>query len=323
MINQVERLNKEGVKLFLNGKFEDAKNKYMEALEINPSFPATLNNIGMCFLQEQDFIKAETYFNNAINEKESDSYLLNLGHALANQGCFEKAEKKYKKSIAINPTSLMAYKSLGSLYQKQKRFSESIKVWETVINNYSRDPLFIIELAKDLIQLSEYYSALAALYEAEKFEKNRDLTWYYMSLIHFHLKNFGLAEKAIKRSVGIKPDNQSFRAMLAAIYLGVSDIKNAIKQWDFILTLDKNNTPIRLDKAVALLAFGYKKEALEIFEFILNQDSSNEKANYYKALTLLEINKSDKNAINTLKNISSNESLFSKQASDILMKLNC
>lgn len=322
MVNQVEQLNNEGVRLFLSGKFKDAKHKYKEALKINPSYATTLNNLGMCSLQEQNYVEAENYFNDAINEKETDIYFLNLGHALANQGIFDQAEKKYIESIKINPHSLRAHKSLGSLYQKQKRYSESIKVWEKVISNYSRDPFYMLELVKDLIQLEDYQNALDVLFEMEGYLANKELTWYYMALIHLHLKNFGLAEKAIKKSIGLEPENKTFRSLLAAIYLGVSDIKKAIEQWDYILLFEADNTKVRIDKAVALLSYGFMQEALKTLDFVLNKDGKNDKALFYKALTLLEITKNDENAIKILKKISkSSDTIFSDRAIELLSRL--
>ncbi|NQY07838.1 MAG: tetratricopeptide repeat protein [Flavobacteriaceae bacterium] len=321
MNTQIEELNNEGVKFFLAGKFKDAKKKYEEALKMNPEYATTLNNIGMCFLQERDYVKAQKYFTNAINKKETATYVLNLGHALANQGLLKEAEENYIKSIQLNSNSIMAFKSLGSLYQKQQRFPESIKVWEQVIRNLSADSIFKIELAKDLIQLSEYQNALAVLFEAEKYEKNRAITWYYMALVHFHLKNFGLAEKTINRSIGLEPENLKFRALLAVIYLGFSDITNAIKQWDYILKFDENNLKIRIDKAVALLSNGFRDEALSELKVVLNKEANHPKALFYKALTLLEINKKDKEAIQLLKDLADETTEFSKVAQDFLTQL--
>jgi len=321
MMTEIEKLNNEGVQLFLNKHFKEARKKYQEALKLNSKYATTLNNLGMCYLQERNFSKAEQCFLDAISVKESSTYFLNLGHALANQGKFNEAEENYIKSIEIEPNSLTAHKSLGTLYQKQQRFSESIEVWETIISDVNNDPIFKIELAKDFIQLKEYQNALDVLLEAEQYEKDRAVTWYYMALIHFHQKNFGLAEKKIKLSLGEEPENLSFRALLAVIYLSLSDLQKAVKQWDYILSVDVNNEKIRIDKAVALLSYGFKNEALKTLNEILQRDPKNEKALFYKSLTQIEINKKDPSAIDTLKAISQGNTEFSKRANEILQAL--
>ena len=151
MEKQVEQLNKEGVCLFLSGNFNEAKDKYRQALDMMPDYPSTLNNLGMLSLQEKNYPEAEAYFLKAIQIKESSTYLLNLGHVYANMNKLEKAEEHYLRSIELNPDSLMAWKSLGSLYQFQKKYLQSVGVWQNIIGNYSDDPDFKIQLAKDIL----------------------------------------------------------------------------------------------------------------------------------------------------------------------------
>lgn len=321
MTTEIEKLNNEGVNLFLAGHFKKAISKYKEVLKLHPNYATTLNNLGMCFLQEKEFEKAEDYFNKAIELKESSTYYLNLGHAQANQGKFAEAEENYLKSVQMDANSLMAHKSLGTLYQKQQRYSESIAVWETIRSNLSNDPLYNVELAKDFIQLKEYQNALSVLLDAEHYEKNRHITWYYMALIHFHQKNFGLAEKKLNQAIGLEPDNSDFRALLAVIYLGLNDIQNAVKQWNYILNLHPDNVKIRIDKAVALLSYGFKDQAMSALNETLKRDPENEKARFYKSLIKIELNKNDTSAIETLKDISKGTTAFSKRANELLQKL--
>ena len=156
MNKQVEELNNDGVKFFLNGNPKEAKDKYLQALEISPNYATTLNNLGMLYLQEKDFIQAEKCFTEANREKDNPTYLLNLGHVYANRNLLEMAEEYYLKSIELDPKSLMAWKSMASLYQYQKRYHDSIKIWENIIENQSRDSFYKIQLVKDLIELKEF-----------------------------------------------------------------------------------------------------------------------------------------------------------------------
>ncbi|WP_440122730.1 tetratricopeptide repeat protein [Tenacibaculum sp. Ill] len=321
MAESVEQLNNEGVKLFLKGNIKEAKRKYNKALEINPLYAATLNNLGMVSLQEKNFIKATNCFKNALKIKESATYFLNLGHAYVNLKEFKLAEDQYIKAIDKAPDSLMGYKSLASLYQVQKQYDESVKVWEYIITNLSHDVSFKLHLAKDYIQLKEYQFALSVLYEASKQEKQQELIWYYISLIHFNSKNFGSAIAAVKKALYIKPEELSFKSLLAAIYLGLSDFKNAMKQWDEILTIEPFNNKIRIDKAVTLLSQGLVNESLSELSLVLKNDSKNEKANYYKAIVLLEVNKLN-DAISILNSIVNTKGIFKEEAEKVLNKIN-
>ncbi len=321
MNHQVEHLNNEGVKHFLNGNLHEAKVKYQQALEILPDYSTTLNNLGMLYLQEKDFKSAEKYFIKANNGTNNPTYLLNLGHAYANQNLLEQAEECYAKSLEINTNSLNAWKSLASLYQFQKRFSESVKVWERIIAEYSIDPYYKIQLAKDLIELKEFQYSLKVLSGALDFGKYQELAWYYMAVIHLNSRNFGLAEVSINKSLGIQPDNEDFRILAATIYLALAQLDKAIFHWNYVLRLDDLNHKVRIDKAVALLANGFTEKALAELDFVLSKDKNNPKAMYYKALTFTELKDNKTEAIKILKSLILKEHAYAQSAKELLSKI--
>lgn len=317
----MEQLNNEGVELFLNGKFSEAKNKYKKALEILPAYPTTLNNLGMVLLQEKKFAEAEKYFLDAIELKENPTYLLNLGHVYANMNQPEKSEKYYLKSIELNPDSMMAWKSLGSFYQFHKKYFNSVKIWKNIIENYSRDPYYKIQLAKDLIALKEFGQSLAVLSEAAGQDKYQEMVWYYTAMIHFSQSNFGIAESAIKKALAVKPDDESCRILAATIYLGLSQLEKATMHWNYLLKVNENNHKVRVDKAVALLANGFKKEALAEFNFVILKDRKNVKALFYKALTLTEMNENLNEAKEILNELKTGNHPFRDKAAGLLEKI--
>lgn len=321
MENQVEQLNNEGVKFFLNGNFSAAKNKYREALEISPEYPTTLNNLGMVLLQEKKYTEAEKCFKRAVGIKENPTYFLNLGHVYANLNQPGKAEDNYLKSIELNPDSLMAWKSLGSLYQFQKKYFHSVKIWKNIIENYSRDPYYKIQMAKDLIALKEFGQALSVLSEAAGQDKYQEMVWYYTAMIHFSQSNFGIAESAIKKALAVKPGDESCRILAATIYLGLSQLDKAVIHWDYLLKVNENNHKVRIDKAVALLANGYRKQALEELNFVILKEEQNVKALFYKALTLMEMNENLREAKEILNVLKSGNHPFRDKAAGLLEKL--
>jgi Flp pilus assembly protein TadD len=289
MEKQVEQLNNEGVKLFLNGNFSEAKNKYRQALEISPTYPTTLNNLGMVLLQEKKYREAEKCFKEALGVTENPTYFLNLGHVYANLNQQEKAEENYLKSVELNPDSLLAWKSLGGLYQFHKKYFKSVKIWQNIVENFSRESYYKIQLAKDLIALREFRQALAVLSEAAGHDEFQEMVWYYTALIHFTQNNFGLADSAVKKALAVKPEDESCRILAAAICLALSQLDKAVMHWDYLLKLNINNHKVRVDKAVALLANGYRSKALAELDYVISKEDENVKALFYKALTLMEM----------------------------------
>jgi tetratricopeptide (TPR) repeat protein len=318
---KVKELNNEGVELFLNGKLSEAKKKYHEALEISPENTTTLNNLGMVFLQEKEFDKAEKCFLEANKEKNNPIYLLNLGHVKANQNLFSEAENYYSKSIELNPTSLNGWKSLASLYQYQKKYRKSVMIWEDIVTNRSYDQYFIIQLVKDLIELKEFTQALNILSNISENQENQESIWYYTALIHLNCKNFGFGKEAINKCLAVSPFNEGARLLAATIYLGLSELDQALFHWNYLLNVNENNHKVRIDKAVALLAFGFKNEALNELDYVINKDDRNSKALFYKAMTLIEMNNKIEEAADILTKVKAGDNAFALKAKELLTKI--
>ncbi len=310
---QVEQLNNEGVQFFLGGNFSDAKEKYQKALKLSPKYSTTLNNLGMLLLQEKNFKKAEGYFKKAIEINESATYLANLGHVYANQNEFSLAEQQYIKAIGKDGSSLMGYKSLASLYQFTRNYKNSAEIWEHIVNELSNEIQFKLNLAKDHIHLENYVFAMNVLLEVTQQDKYQDTAYYYISLIQFQQKNFGLALESIYRSLSIQPDNISYRKLAATLHLSLSNLDKAMEQWNFILTVDENNHEVRIDKAIGFLSIYQFQNALNELEFVLNK-TENTKAEFYKALILLELKKDENKAIEVLEKIAKSKSPYATKA---------
>ncbi|MBL4663573.1 MAG: tetratricopeptide repeat protein [Flavobacteriaceae bacterium] len=321
MKKQAEQLNNEGVKLFLGGKFKDAKLKYQQALKIEPNYPTSLNNLGMICLQEKDFKRAEHNFKAANSEKENATYVLNLGHAYANQNQKKEAEESYLQSIKLNPDSLMAWKSLATLYQFEKKFKKSAQTWEYILHRLDKDNYFRIQLAKDYMEFQAYQNALDVLQEALNYKGHEALIWHYTALIHFNSKNFGNAEIAIKKSLSFAPNSEKSRVLAASICLGLANLTEALTHWNFILKCNENNHDVRIDKAVALMAHNLKKEALQELDYVISRNKNQYKALFYKAVLYMEMKDHSLETMELLKSLTSFSNEFQTRAKELLIRL--
>ena len=318
---RLEQLNNLGVKHFLKGEFSKARERYEKALELSPTYATTLNNIGMLCIQEQSYTMAEAYFKKALEQKETATYHLNLGHAYANQGRFVEAEQSYTRSLGLHSENVMTWKSLAALHQHQENYERSAQLWETVVSRYSHEPYFKIQWARDLIKLEAFSMALEVLESATQQDSLQEVVWYLIAEVQLHLCNFGTAETAIKRSLAYRPDDLRTRALAAAIYLGASKLPEALAEWDYILTQEKGNHKIRMDKAVSLLAYGKGEWALKEIEQVLQAIPNDPKARFYKAMTLMTLKIEPETVDSLLEQLSKEQNGFSERASELLAQI--
>lgn len=318
MENKVIELNNKGVQLFMAGKLSEAEAIYEQALEINADHATTLNNMGMLKLQQKEFSSALSWFDKALSENEKPVYYLNKGHAYANLKKLDEAVKNYNKCLKLDPQHEMAWVSLAKLYTATGNFQQSVRCWRKVIQLNERAE-YLVDLAKTLINTGDLNAAQSVLFRAAEYNENPDVISYYLALIAFHQKNFGLAVTEVKRSLAEKPDNASYRQLLAVTHLSSGNFKSAVEEWNKILKLEPENINARTDLAVALLGNRYFDEAEKQLELVLRQNPSEPKAQYYKAVLLNETSKPG--AMDILEKLAAQSSPFAEKAKALIQKL--
>lgn len=317
MEDKVIELNNKGVQLFMSGKFLEAETIYEQALELNADYATTLNNMGMLKLQQKEFRSALSWFDKALAENEKSVYYLNKGHAHANLNQLNEAIKNYNKCLELDSKNEMAWVSLAKLYTATGNFQQSINYWKKVIQLNERVD-YLIHLAKNLISIGELNPAQSVLFRAAEYNESSDVISYYLALVAFQQKNFGLAINEVKRSLAEKPDNNSYRQLLAVIHFGAGNFQEAVGEWNKIIKLEPGNLKARTDLAVALLGNRYFKEAEMQLEYVLKHNPNEQKALYYKAILLNETNKTGAREI--LEELVRQNSPFAENAKALIRK---
>jgi Flp pilus assembly protein TadD len=87
-----------------------------KAISLRPDFPEALNNLGVLFVREQDYSKAEEQFKTGIQVAPNyDQSYLNLARLYAMQNNKERAREMLLELLRIQPTNQAALQALGVL----------------------------------------------------------------------------------------------------------------------------------------------------------------------------------------------------------------
>jgi len=101
---------------FLQGKYEDARAEYAEAVRLNPS---TVNrySLGQAYIELGRFSEAENQYNEIqrLAPREAGGYL-GMGLAYSRQGKHEKAIRQFKEAISRDGNLYDAYAQMGYSY---------------------------------------------------------------------------------------------------------------------------------------------------------------------------------------------------------------
>ena len=114
----------EGAILDQLGRSSEARQRYREALDINPNEPSVLSNLGMSYVLARDLKTAETYLRSAASQPGADSSVRqNLALAVGLQGRFQEAETIARQELtAAQAEANVAY--LRSMMTQQNAWKK-------------------------------------------------------------------------------------------------------------------------------------------------------------------------------------------------------
>jgi tetratricopeptide (TPR) repeat protein len=115
-----EYLNLKGLILAELGRYDDSKNTYLAALELEPDYSELHNNLGLLFLKMKKLDEAVLSFEESVKKNVNNALAyVNLGKALLELEKFDDALKAYNQALEIDPANPEAREAIR-LYKEGK-----------------------------------------------------------------------------------------------------------------------------------------------------------------------------------------------------------
>jgi tetratricopeptide (TPR) repeat protein len=163
---------KQGEKLFIEGKYQEALNTYAKALEIQESLPEVWNNRGVILTKLQRYAEAIDSYDQAIKiHSDYPDAWNNRGVALGKLKEYEKAVASYDHAVKLKPDYADAWNNRGFA----------------------------------LTQLKKYDEAILSYQQATALKPNYYLVWYNQARCYSLQNQPDLAFESLKKATEIKP----------------------------------------------------------------------------------------------------------------------
>lgn len=119
---------------FQQGKLEEAQKYYLMAIEKHPSFLRAHKNIGLLYLQDQDFANAQKHLGRASELGEHDGRTNGLiGYAYLSTDNYLAAEEAYRDAIQQEPDVIDWQLGLARTLLATERYNEAVSLFDTLI----------------------------------------------------------------------------------------------------------------------------------------------------------------------------------------------
>ena len=98
------------------GRWEDGKSAFLHAIELGGDNPDTYNELAICCMELSEFKECKKFLSEALkDEPENTKIISNLGFLELKQGNISEAQKYFTIVLDIDPSDVIAKKTLESL----------------------------------------------------------------------------------------------------------------------------------------------------------------------------------------------------------------
>ncbi len=204
----VKLLNNLGNAYFRNERYNAARESYFKALELDPEYLFSLNNIALAIYFADEPEEAVRLIEEATGSFPNISFLHSThGYLLYREGDREGARRAFERALEISPDSPAALNNLGSFYLEEESGVDPLPYLLRAIEKDGRNKLF-----------------------------HDGLGWYY-----YKKGMFSEATIEIGKALLYDPRNVEVRVHYASVLEWIGKDREALKQWQEILALTEES----------------------------------------------------------------------------------
>ena len=231
-----------GINLALEGKIDDALEKFEMSSNMPISDPENYTNWGIALARLQRYEEAIEKFDKALNIDRTYSSAYSLkGAALVELNKTDEAIECYNTAIKYAPYDPEIYinhgVALARTGQKSKAEVQFRKALSLSLTNINAAFL----LAVVLYEQNKLLEALDSFNYVIKLDKTHAMAFYYLSLVNTKLKNYKVALDCAIITVQLVPFKIDFMVNLAECYFDLKNIKMTIKTYRTIEKIAPEN----------------------------------------------------------------------------------
>ena len=170
-----------GYSYYEEGRLEEARKEFEEALTLNPDYALSRYNLGLVYYRKGMMKEAIDCYKKAIvlDSAPPETYY-NLGLAYHQRGHYSDAVKAFKTFLKAKPDYENAYNNLGLAYRRLKRWDQAVESFQEELKRNPENPNAYLNLGDLYYELKDYPKALVhfkraltypGLSEAERIKK--------------------------------------------------------------------------------------------------------------------------------------------------------
>jgi len=172
------------MKYYEKGDMEEAEKKLIQVTSINENFKDALHKLGLIYLKQNQFGKAEAVFKQFIYNVENDPvYYSKLGRALYEGKKYEEALEAYLKAIEMDATRPGRFISTAEVYRHLDNKEKAFEMYKKALELDPENIDYLLAFSQFLIEDNKMEQAKEQLQKVLEKEPENEMALEMMKEI--------------------------------------------------------------------------------------------------------------------------------------------
>jgi predicted TPR repeat methyltransferase len=220
----LQQIFSEAIQLHMQGKLEQAKEKYQQILAALPGNVNVLGNLGIVCRDLGQIEEALGYCRQAVADAPQDpTQYLNLGAVFESANDLVQARRNYEKSLELAPAHPKALNNLGKIMHLQGETAEALAHFNKALIVEPDYPLALNNAGVLLSEQGDHQQACEYLQKSHELDPGNGETLYNLAGVYNCLEKKDDACTTLKKLLILQPEHTSAKHMLAALQGKITD----------------------------------------------------------------------------------------------------
>jgi tetratricopeptide (TPR) repeat protein len=231
-------------------------------LEENENNYEVLNNIGVAYYQENDYINAMKYFHlSFVSNTDYETAWLNYN--TAHESWALKMENESVRPIIPFTEKPTMYNSLGLFYYYSGDFQTAIYYFKKSIDEDANYQFAYISLAYIYDEGNNFPAALDYLLKAEKIDGNNPDLYNNLGIVYYHLSDYDNAENSFLKAIALNNRFAEPYSNLGFLYIDKSEYDISREYFIKSIELNLDNQVLMAESMAGLALINLKTNNID------------------------------------------------------------
>lgn len=279
-----------GIVEVLEGNIEAGMRHLKHAVKLEPGRSTAITKVGDIYLARGEVARARAQFMQAVAVNPLDRHAhQRLGLILENQGLSERAIEHFEKGIPGTPPGYIGIKvNLGRLYNRSRRFTDTVALLETTVAEDSDNRMAHLVLGAAYSGLDKRERALACFKRASGLEGTDKQARLALGIAYRDAGKFEQSLEELRHALEMEPGWDLARLQEAETLAAMGRLDEAIEAFSAVASKSENPAPVHKRMAAILARGGRADEAAAIYQQLRNDGTADVDA-YLGLATLLQV----------------------------------